>query len=149
MNPLGRARGLPRARWGVRAEMSNLREVASGLRSQEEALADGYRALEEAAGREVERKVVAQIVNFQRLQLASLALLAGGLPEPFLGFGHITADDVNMREGPGGRYQVVGKLARGDMVIIQGYAGYWVQVLVPGGQGGFVFKDYVQQEMSA
>lgn len=146
---VGRA-AAPRARlWGVRAEMSNLREVASGLRSQEEALAEGYRALQEAAGREVERKVVAQIVNFQRLQLASLALLADGLPEPFLGFGHVTADDVNMREGPGGRYQVVGKLSRGEMVIIQGYAGYWVQVLVPGGQGGFVFKDYVHQEMSA
>lgn len=128
--------------------MSNLREAAMRLREQEEALAADYRLLENAAARDVERRVVGQILNFQRLQLASLALLADGVPEPFMGFGHIVADDVNMREGPGGRYQAVDRLAKGTMVVIQGYSGYWVQVVVPGGRGGFVFKDYVQQEMT-
>lgn len=126
--------------------MANVQEVAARLRQEEGELWERYRELEEGAGRDVEKRVAAQVVNFQRLQMATLEILARGVPDQFLGLGRVDADDVNLREGPGGRYPLLAKLNRGDMVVVLGYSGYWTQVSVPGGQTGYVFKDYVQQE---
>lgn len=129
--------------------MGRLQELAGRLREREGELWEGYRELEEGTGSEVERRVAAQLVNFQRLQMATLEILAAGVPEEFLGLGRIVAEDVNLREGPGGRYPLVRKLARGELVMILGYSGYWTHVSVPRGPSGYVFKDYVQQETSA
>lgn len=129
--------------------MGRLRELASRLRELESALLDGYREIGESAEREVEKRLAAQIGNFQRLQVVSLELMAEGVPEQFHGLGRITSDDVNLREGPGGKYPLLGSLSQGDLVIILGFSGYWVQVSVPHGPTGFVFKDYVQQETVA
>lgn len=126
--------------------MAGLFETAGRLREQEEQIAEGYKELHRAAVRDVEKRLAEQIANFQRLQVLSLDLLAEGVPEQFLGFGRITGEDVNLREGPGGRYPLVGKLDKGDVVIVQGVDGYWVQVQVPRGRSGYVFKDYIQQE---
>lgn len=128
------------------AGVSGLRDVAARLREQEGGLAGGYEELEGAADREVERSLAGQVARYQRLQLMSLELLADGVPEPFMGFGLVNGEEVNLREGPGGRFPLVGRLARGEMVILKGYNGYWVQVQVPKGRSGYVFKDYVQQE---
>ncbi len=126
--------------------MANLQEVAGKLRQEEGARWERYRELEEGAGRDVEKRVAAQVLNFQRLQMATLDILAQGVPDQFLGLGRVDADDVNLRQGPGGRYPLLAKLNRGDMVVVLGYSGYWTQVSVPGGQTGYVFKDYLQQE---
>ncbi len=126
--------------------MASLYETASRLKEREESLTEDYRALPQAALRDVEKKLAEQIANFQRLQVMSLDLLAEGVPEQFLGFGRVTGEDVNLREGPGGRYPLIGKLDRGEMVIVQGYDGFWVQVQVPRGRSGYIFKDYLQQE---
>ncbi len=129
--------------------MGRVQELAARLREREGELWGGYRELEEGAGSDVERRVAAQLVNFQRLQMATLEILADGVPEEFLGLGRIVADDVNLREGPGGRHLLVRKLTRGDLVMILGYSGYWTQVRLLRGPTGYVFKDYVQQETTA
>lgn len=126
--------------------MARLQDVASRLREQENALVDVYKELGESAEREVEKRLAAQIGGFQRLQVASLGLLAEGVPEQFHGLGRVIGDDVNLREGPGGRYPLLGQLNAGELVVILGFSGYWVQVAVPNGPTGYLFKDYVQQE---
>lgn len=126
--------------------MSRLREVANRLREQEGMLRDGYDELVNEAEREVEQRVAVQLQSFQRLQVASLELLADGIPDQFIGLGRIIDDNVNLREGPGGRYPLQATLNRGDLVVVMGYSGYWAHVAVPHGPTGYVFKDYVQQE---
>lgn len=126
--------------------MARVREVASRLREQENALSDGYKDLRESADREVEKRLAGKIGDFQRLQVASLELLAEGVNEQFQGLGRVVGDDVNLREGPGGKYPLLARLAVGELVVILGFNGHWVQVAVPRGPSGYVFKDYVQQE---
>lgn len=129
--------------------MSNLQQTAQRLREQEAALQGSYQELAGAASRDMERNLIAQTAKFQHLQLVSLDLLLEGVPDQFLGLGRVLADDVNLREGPGARYPLVGQLRAGDFVVIRAHEGLWVEIQVPKGPSGFVFKDYVSQETTA
>ena len=128
--------------------MADVKELAGRLREEEERLLELYEEVSGAAVGDVDGRIAKQIAEYQKLQLKCLELLAGELPERFMGFGRVVNDSVNLREGPGGSYSLVQKLDRGEAVIIQEYAGYWVRVQVPGGPSGFTFKDYIQQEAS-
>lgn len=126
--------------------MSNLHDLAGHLRSREAGLVEEYKALVENTSFDAEKKLASQLADFQRFQTIGLELLAEGVPDQFFGFGRITSDDVNLREGPGARYDLVSKLSQGELVIIRGFSSLWVEVQVPRGPSGYVFKDYLQQE---
>lgn len=126
--------------------MADLKELASSLCASEQGLGEAYRSLYDSAVGEAEKKLAKQLADFQRFQVLGLEMLCEGVPDQFLGFGRITADDVNLREGPGSRYALIDKISEGELVIIQGFNGLWVQVQVPRGKRGYVFKDYVLQE---
>lgn len=129
--------------------MSSLQSTAQRLREQEAALQGLYQEMAETASRDMERSLISQAMKFQHLQLVSLDLLFEGVPEQFRGLGRVLADDVNLREGPGARFPLVGKLRTGEFVVIRGQEGLWVEVQVPKGPSGFLFKDYVAQETTA
>ncbi|MBX6378528.1 MAG: SH3 domain-containing protein [Clostridia bacterium] len=124
------------------------REMAERLRSREEELSAEYQELARLPGSPGEERLIRQLLNFQRFQVMTLELLCEGVPERFIGFGQVSEDDVNLREGPGGGYPVVERLKRGQPLVLLSTHGYWVEVQVPRGRSGYVFKDYVQQEAS-
>lgn len=126
--------------------MARMRDLAGRLREQENALSGGYAELQDSAEREVEKRLASKIGELQRLQVASLDLLAEGVNDQFQGLGRVTGEDINLREGPGGKYPLLARLAGGELVVILGFNGHWVQVAIPRGPSGYVFKDYVQQE---
>ena len=55
----------------------------------------------------------------------------------------ITADVLNVRQGPGSDYDVVGKLTYGDVVEILSEEGDWYRILYDG-QEAYIHKDYVE-----
>lgn len=126
--------------------MATLRQLAERIREREQELAPLYEELAKSAGGETAVRLVQQVSRYQRFQLLSLDLLAGELPQRFAGFGTIVSDEVNLREGPGGNYGLAGHLRQGDQVIVTGQQGYWVEVQVPRGKAGYIFKDYVAIE---
>lgn len=126
--------------------MAGLSELAKSLKEKEEALTEDYKRLEKLGDSKVARKVIDSLLLHHKLQLLSLDLLTATLPEEFLDFGQITADDVNLRQGPGGSYPLVCNLTKGAAVIIQATQGFWVKVAVPHGPEGWVFSDYVRSE---
>lgn len=126
--------------------MSDLKALADQLRAHESELMPTYEELARAAEAPAEVKIVHQLRAYQRLQLLSLELLGDRVPERFLGFGRVTASDVNIRSAPNGQAGLVGKAQQGDQVIICSYQGYWVEVQVMHGPSGYIFRDYVQEE---
>ena len=126
--------------------MADLQELARSIKEKEAALAEDYRLLSKLGNSEVAKKLIESVLQHQKLQVLSLDLLSEELPQKFLDFGQITADDVNLRQGPGGSHPLVGSLAKGDEVIIQEVQRFWVKVSVPHGPEGWVFSDYVRSE---
>lgn len=126
-----------------------MRELAAELGEKEAALQETYEALAREVAGDAERQLAQQLASFQRLQVVGLGMLESGISGPYLGFGRIVADEVNLRAGAGGREALARRLDRGQVVIIQGFAGNWVKVACPGGEEGYFFKDYRQVEVSA
>ncbi|MDI3317935.1 MAG: SH3 domain-containing protein [Bacillota bacterium] len=126
--------------------MGDLKAMADQIRAHESELVPHYEELARAAQTPAEIKIVHQLKSYQRLQLLSLELLGDRVPERFLGFGRVSADDVNIRSAPNGQSSLVGKVRQGDQVIICSYQGYWVEVQVMHGPSGYIFRDYVQEE---
>ena len=58
----------------------------------------------------------------------------------------VTADELNVRSGPGTHYSKVGKVYEGDQLKVQGRnsKGDWLKVITPGGQGGWVAAEYIE-----
>lgn len=52
----------------------------------------------------------------------------------------VRTESVNVREGPGTRYPVVGELTRGETVEVLDERGEWTNVRAPGGLEGWVFR---------
>ena len=57
--------------------------------------------------------------------------------------GKVTAKDLNVREGPGMNYQVLGSIPEGTVVNIIGVTGSWYKVNVQSYSGKYVFSDYI------
>lgn len=132
-----------------RMGVGGMRELAAELRERERDPQGAYEGLAREAAGEAERRLAEQLASFQRLQVVGLDMLAAGISGPYLGFAQVVADDVNLREGAGGRHALVRRLEHGEVVVIQGFSGNWVKVACPGGGEGYVFKDYVQVAVSA
>ncbi len=62
-------------------------------------------------------------------------LLASGNPQPSM----ILAPILNMRSGPGLHHPPIGKLRRGDRVLVLSYEGEWVRILF-GDKTGFIMN---------
>lgn len=56
----------------------------------------------------------------------------------------IKADNLNIRSGPGRRYQAIGQLYRGDVVEVSGKEGDWYSVRLSGGSYGWILKEYAR-----
>jgi N-acetylmuramoyl-L-alanine amidase len=59
--------------------------------------------------------------------------------------GKITASELNVRNGAGTGYRVVGTLSYGDSIEIKGRNGEWFQISTSGGTKGWVHSRYVLQ----
>lgn len=58
----------------------------------------------------------------------------------------VTAENLNIREGPGLNYEVVAKAEHGKSYPIESEEGDWVQIGLPSGDKGWIHKDYAQKE---
>ncbi|EKP94382.1 MULTISPECIES: SH3 domain-containing protein [Thermaerobacter] len=126
--------------------MSRIKELAAELREQERPLLDHYKQLVDAATKETERRLAQMMYNYQRFQLQSLELFQDRVPERFHCFGVVTHDDVNVRQRPSGKSEVLARVGRGTPVIVMAFEGFWAEVQLVGGETGYVFKDYVRCE---
>lgn len=128
--------------------MDEFRELVASIRNDEQPLVKMYEDLKQASGRGTRFKLADQMLNYQRFQMECLALLEGEVPEDFQCFGQITDDEVNLRDGAGPRYRLLGKLEKGTPVIVMSYDGNWTRLQTPEGLKGHVFKDYVECRLS-
>ncbi|MDI3269509.1 MAG: SH3 domain-containing protein [Bacillota bacterium] len=126
--------------------MAQVRDLAAALRQEEEPLLRRYEELASAAGTTIERELVQHLMESQEFQLAFLELLLHPLPDTFHCFAKISDEDVKLRDGPGAGHGVVGVLRYGTPCLWIDAVGLWVQVQLPSGSRGYVFKDYVTCE---
>lgn len=52
---------------------------------------------------------------------------------------------LNLRDGPGTRHEILGRLSPGDRVDVEETLGLWYRVRLPSGQRGWVSGDYLEQ----
>ena len=126
--------------------MAEVQHLVQELLESEEAMKPLYEELARSVTGRNEQKVASQLLQYERLQILSLQLLQGDVPESFLGFGRVKGDGVNVREAPSSRSELVRHAHDGEQVIVCGYEGYWVEVQTLSGAKGWIFKDYVQPE---
>ncbi|MDD2715458.1 MAG: SH3 domain-containing protein [Candidatus Wallbacteria bacterium] len=60
----------------------------------------------------------------------------------------VTGDNVNLRSGPGLNYPVVGKLQRGESVLLLKQSNNFARVLIENGKSGWVSTDYIKKTES-
>jgi len=87
------------------------------------------------------KKQVVSVILF----LTSVGLLFGGqgviqMPTK----GRVTASALNVREGPGTNFTIVGVIHEGTMVDIIGVSGNWYKVNVDQFSGKFVYSGYIE-----
>ncbi len=58
----------------------------------------------------------------------------------------VSVDLLNMRSGPGAKYEVLWQLGKGYPLMIQGSRGDWYKVVDYENDTGWVHKDYVNRE---
>jgi len=126
--------------------MGRLRELVNEIQEKEEPLLGLYERVKEAASKVTERNLASQMYRYQKFQIASLDLLKGEVPDKFEAFGQVSDDDVNLRTGPGPRYELVRTVQKGTPAIIMESEGNWVNLRLPDGAEGWVFKAYVKKE---
>ena len=126
--------------------MASVQERAKALLETEKPLLQEYKGLRAGAMTRAEQSLAGAVHEAQKTQLSFLQLLCEDLPAQFISVGSIHSDAVKLRQGPGGSHPQVGELRAGTPVIVMEWNGYWAQVQVPGGQRGFVFRDYVRAE---
>jgi hypothetical protein len=56
----------------------------------------------------------------------------------------VRAESLNVRTGPGTRYQVVSKLYRGDIVEVDGSDQGWYHIILADGSYGWVLRDHTR-----
>ncbi|WP_053364192.1 SH3 domain-containing protein [Bacillus sp. FJAT-27251] len=76
------------------------------------------------------------------LQTAAPAQASNGTVE-------ITGTSLNVRQGPGLSYPVVGKANKGEKYIIIKQQGDWIQISLPGGRKGWVAEWFTKKESAA
>ena len=123
-----------------------MRDAARALFAAEQPLLQQYRELRSAAVTRAEQALAGAVHDSQRAQVGHLQLMCEELPAQFAGVGTINSDAVKLRKGPGGSHPQEGELRAGTPVLVIEWNGYWAHVQVPGGQRGFVFRDYVRSE---
>jgi uncharacterized protein YraI len=123
-----------------------MRDAARALFAVEQPLLQQYRELRAAAVTRAEQALAAAVHDAQRAQVGHLQLMCEDLPAQFAGVGTINSDAVKLRKGPGGSHPQQSELGAGTPVLIIEWNGYWAHVQVPGGQRGYVFRDYVRAE---
>ena len=64
-------------------------------------------------------------------------------PEPTLGQGEVTANDVYVRSGPSTNHYTVSKLDAGQRVTLLGDQGDWYRIRPPAGTFSLISEDYV------
>ena len=60
--------------------------------------------------------------------------------------GHVTGARVNVRGGPGTKYNTLGKVAAGEPLAIRGEQDGWLQILPPSSARGWVAKSLIQPD---
>ncbi len=126
--------------------MGHLQDLVEEVQEKERPLLDLYDRIRQAVSTETERKLAAQMYQYQKFQIASLDLLKGEVPQKFLAFGAISDDDVNLRSGPGPRYELIARVNRGTPAILMEAEGNWVNLRLPDGTEGWLFKAYIKRE---
>jgi len=124
--------------------VAGLKDLAGQLLSVEEPLLAAYKDLRAAANGRVALALCTSVCDAQAAQLAHLRFLQQDLPAEFVAVGSITSNNVKLRKGAGGSHPMVCELQAGLPVIVMSWSGYWAAVQIPGGQQGFVFRDYVR-----
>lgn len=124
--------------------MANIKKLSAELLAVEEPLLESYKELQNAATGKVATSLCASVFEAQRSQLEYLRFLGEDLPAEFVAVGVITANRVKLRQGPGGTSPLITELTAGLPVIVMSWSGYWAAVQIPGGQKGYVFRDYVR-----
>jgi len=81
------------------------------------------------------------------MKWAVLALLLGSSPLAAQTLYVKQTEDgyLNLRSGPGTRYEVLDRLAPGDRVVVQETVGRWYRVVSPGGDKGWVAGDFLER----
>jgi len=126
--------------------MPSVKDCAQTLLETETPLTQGYKDLRGAAVSRAEQSLAGAVHEAQKSQISYLQLLCEDLPPQFISVGSINSDAVKLRQGPGGSHPQVGELRAGTPVIVMEWSGYWAQVHIPGGQRGYIFRDYVRAE---
>lgn len=128
--------------------MSSLKELAFELHQQEQSLLEKYDQVLRATSGGTEQQLAQEIWKAQNFQLSILELIEKDLvPEKFLSFGTITAEDVNVRSGPSAKQEKIHVLQQNVRVIVMEFEGNWAHIQMPDGRTGWVFKDYVRTDL--
>lgn len=126
--------------------MAGLKDLAGQLLAVEEPLLASYKEMRAAANGRVAMALCNTVYEAQAAQLSYLRFLGEDLPAEFVAVGTITSNSVKLRKGPGGSHPMVAELSAGLPVIVMSWSGYWAAVQIPGGQQGYIFRDYVRVE---
>ncbi|MEX2355918.1 MAG: SH3 domain-containing protein [Thermaerobacterales bacterium] len=127
----------------------DMKERVSEMLDGERPLLDTYQSIARQAASDIERRLAEQMIKAQRFQISTLELiLEGRVPEQFHCFGAVTHEDVSVRGGPSPRQDTVRRIDRGLPVIVKEYQGNWAHIQLPDGESGWVFRDYVQCELT-
>ncbi|MGB3406380.1 MAG: SH3 domain-containing protein [Jannaschia sp.] len=78
------------------------------------------------------------------LLLSPLAVWAQGLVVAQSGDGYL-----NLRSGPGTRYDILRRLSPGDRVSVEETLGKWARVRLPSGERGWASLDYLERPAQA
>lgn len=124
--------------------VASVKDVARTLLEAEQPLDAPYKELRGAAASRAEQALAAAVSEAQRQQTSFLQFLCEDLPAQFIAVGTVSSNAVKLRQGPAGTQPQVGELRAGTPVIIVQWSGYWAEVQAPGGQRGFIFRDYVR-----
>jgi len=124
-------------------------EELQKLLDTEEPLLQWYERLVRSAVGKGEKELTRRMLQSQRFQISTLKVLVEGkIPDKFLYFGVITHGEVNVRESAAARSRSLALADPGTPVIAKETSGNWVNIQLPDGASGWVFKDYVRRELS-
>lgn len=122
-----------------------MEDIIATLLELEEKAISLYRDLHSKIVSSTARELIEQVLSSKRFELETLKLLTtGNIPDKFMGFGSISENDVNLRQGPASTEQVISVLESGTPVILTERHGNWMGVKLYDGRAGWVFKDYVK-----